>query len=217
MVPVSPSGASADSISDQRCDSAVGSGKWPIGLGARYVYAETGVRVVPNERRLIPKPHPATPRPPWSAGSKGCPGGHCVGRREPRPRSWRSHGRPAPLGLRGRRDRRPRPARCRGSRPGRGRIRRINARVRYGQAGIDAFTSRPRHWFTELVSDESSYIDRYAEELRRGHHALRVPLSAPVNAQRTPARQILSSDGAHHIVSAGRWSFEIDADYQPMR
>jgi hypothetical protein len=89
--------------------------------------------------------------------------------------------------------------------------------IRYGQAGIDAFTSRPRHWFTELVSDQSDYIDRYAEELRRGHHALRVPLSGPVDAQRALARQILSSHGAHHIVSAGRWSFETDADYQPMR
>ena len=38
--------------------------------------------------------------------------------------------------------------------------------TRYGQAGVDAFTSRPRHWF-DALSDASDYMDRYTEELRR--------------------------------------------------
>jgi hypothetical protein len=89
--------------------------------------------------------------------------------------------------------------------------------IRYGQAGIDAFTSRPRHRFAELLSDQSDYIDRYAEELRRGHHAVRVPLRAPLDAQRALARRILSDHGAHHMVSAGRWTFATDPDFLPMR
>jgi hypothetical protein len=88
--------------------------------------------------------------------------------------------------------------------------------VRYGQAGIDAFASRPRHWF-DLLSDQSDYMDRYTEELRRGGHAIRVPVAAPLDEQRALVRQILRSHGAHHIVSAGRWSFETDPDYQPFR
>jgi len=89
--------------------------------------------------------------------------------------------------------------------------------VRYGQAGIDAFTSRPRHRFVELLSDESDYIDRYAEELRSGHYAIRVPLRAPVEAQRALVRRILGDHGAHHIVSGGRWTFATDPDFLPMR
>jgi hypothetical protein len=89
--------------------------------------------------------------------------------------------------------------------------------LRYGPEGIEAFTSRPRHWFSELLSDESEYIDGYVEELRRGGYAIRVPLAAPLDEQRNLARQILGRHGAHHVVSAGRWSFETDSDYRPVR
>ena len=89
--------------------------------------------------------------------------------------------------------------------------------VRHGQAGIDAFTSRPRHWFGELLSDASDYEDRFAEDLREGHYAIRVRIQDPQDDQRTQARDILRRNGGHHIVSAGRWSFETDPDYPPAR
>jgi hypothetical protein len=88
--------------------------------------------------------------------------------------------------------------------------------IRHGQAGVDAFTSRPRHWF-DALSDASDYMDRYTEELRRGAYAIRVPLGERVDENRTLARQILRQHGAHHIVSAGRWAFDTDPDYQPVR
>lgn len=89
--------------------------------------------------------------------------------------------------------------------------------IRYGQAGIDAFTSRPRHWLGDLLSDGSDYQDRLAEDLRDGHYAIRVRIQAPLDDQRTLAKDILRRNGGHHIVSAGRWSFETDPDFPPVR
>jgi hypothetical protein len=89
--------------------------------------------------------------------------------------------------------------------------------IRYGQAGIDAFTTRPRHWFGELLSDASDYEDRFTEDLREGHYAIRVRIEDSHEDQRTLARDILRRHGGHHIVSAGRWSFETDPDYPPAR
>ena len=87
-----------------------------------------------------------------------------------------------------------------------------NIGVRSGQAGIDGFESRSRSWLGELLTDESAHIDSYVEELRLGHHAIRVPLAAPLDEQRALARQILRNHGAHHVISRGRWTFEADPD-----
>jgi len=82
--------------------------------------------------------------------------------------------------------------------------------VRYGRAGIDGFESRPRSWLGELLSDESAHVDAYVDELRLGHHAIRVPLEGPVDEQRALVRRMLRAHGAHHLISRGRWTFEAD-------
>jgi hypothetical protein len=84
--------------------------------------------------------------------------------------------------------------------------------VRYGQAGIDGFESRPRSWLGEMLSDESAHVDAYVEELRLGHHAIRIPLEVPLDDQRSLVRHILRTHGAHHLISRGRWTFEADPD-----
>jgi hypothetical protein len=89
--------------------------------------------------------------------------------------------------------------------------------IRYGQAGIDAFASRPRHWFSEILSDAHDYQERFAQDLREGHYAIRVRIHAPHDAMRKLASDVLRRHGAHHLVSAGRWSFETDPDYPPAR
>ena len=84
--------------------------------------------------------------------------------------------------------------------------------VRYGRAGIDAFETRPRNWLGELLTDESAYVGRFVEELRLGHHAIRVPMGAPVDENRATVARILRRHGVHHVISMSRWMFEADPD-----
>ncbi len=84
--------------------------------------------------------------------------------------------------------------------------------VRYGRAGIDAFETRARNWLGELLSDESAHVGRFVEELRVGHHAIRVPVAAPVDENRATVARLLRSHGVHHVISMSRWMFEADPD-----
>ena len=76
----------------------------------------------------------------------------------------------------------------------------------YGETGAAAIAGRQRRWLEALLSDETSYVDRYEEEIRAGGYVIGVPLADDSDASRDTVRSILKSHGARFVVTSGRWA-----------
>ncbi len=81
-------------------------------------------------------------------------------------------------------------------------IPRESLGVLHGERGAAAIANRRHRWLNELLSDETRYVEHYAEEIRQGGRVVGVPL--PNEALRDPVTEILRAHGARDLVSSGR-------------
>lgn len=75
-----------------------------------------------------------------------------------------------------------------------------------GESGAAAIGGRQRRWFEARLSDETSYVDRFEQEIRAGGYVIGVPLADGSGASRDRVRGILKSHGARFVVTSGRWA-----------
>lgn len=92
-------------------------------------------------------------------------------------------------------------------------IARESLGILQGERGAEAIAGRYEgglgSWLQrvgEFLSDEREYVDRYQEEARQGHFVVGVPLPDESDATRERIRAILSTHGAHSIVSSTPWT-----------
>lgn len=87
-------------------------------------------------------------------------------------------------------------------------IPRESLGVLHGERGAAAIANRRHRWLNEFLSDETRYVEHYAEEIRQGGRVVGVPL--PNEALRDRVTEILRAHGARDLVSSGRWAYSIE-------
>jgi hypothetical protein len=80
----------------------------------------------------------------------------------------------------------------------------------HGRRGADAIANRHRHWWSDLLSDEPSYVERFEEEIRAGGYVIGVPLRDARGSTQAAARELLKRHGAQFVVSSTRWTHQIE-------
>ena len=89
-------------------------------------------------------------------------------------------------------------------------IDRASLGMLYGNRGAQAIAGRERHWWSALLSDEATYVERYLEEIQSGGHVIGIPLPDADERTREAVRATLRAHGARYIVSSTRWTHVVE-------
>jgi hypothetical protein len=80
----------------------------------------------------------------------------------------------------------------------------------HGRRGAETIANRSRHWWSELLSDEPSYVERFEEEIRAGAYVIGVPLADARASTQASVRELLKRHGARFVVSSTRWTHQVE-------